>query len=180
MALMPLPYQIVFRSPLSLLLLLPWRSLPQIAVSSSQTRGTSLATRMAETNGHGCTSSNRGRSHSSQWCHSPCCQICQMDSHFANRCNQPFARSEFSARLNKAFIGSCSLREPEASDWFLGYWGFSPYVHWPIHFGLVQSIYNKLGLSNCGEWCLPTHYTYWYPPFFLVVNSEKFIQNKRV
>ncbi|KAJ9698820.1 hypothetical protein PVL29_007749 [Vitis rotundifolia] len=46
-------------------------------------------------------------------------QICRMEGHYANRCNQRYGRTDSSAHLAEAFNISCSFFGPEASDWFL-------------------------------------------------------------
>ncbi|XP_022938021.1 uncharacterized protein LOC111444234 isoform X2 [Cucurbita moschata] len=65
-------------------------------------------------------SSNRGRTHSGQGRRPPCCQICRMEGHYADRCNQRYVRPDFShAYLVEAFNTSCSIAGPEAAHWFL-------------------------------------------------------------
>ncbi|KAJ9682671.1 hypothetical protein PVL29_018569 [Vitis rotundifolia] len=84
--------------------------------------GTPFASRgnqRGRSHSHGNNSSNQGRTHSGQGRQPPRCQICRMEDHYADRCNQRYARTDSFAHLAKAFNTSCSLSGPEVADWFL-------------------------------------------------------------
>lgn len=49
----------------------------------------------------------------------PRCQICRTKGHYADHCDQRYARRESSIHLTEAFNQSCSVSESETPDWYL-------------------------------------------------------------
>eukprot|EP00261_Vitis_vinifera_P040178 XP_019081421.1 PREDICTED: uncharacterized protein LOC109124128 isoform X2 [Vitis vinifera] len=90
--------------------------------SRTTSHGTPFAFRnnqRGRSHSHNNNSSNRGRTYSGHGRRPPRCQICCIEGHYADRCNQRYARTDSSAHLAEAFNTSCSLSGPEAADWFL-------------------------------------------------------------
>ena len=90
--------------------------------SRTTSHGTPFAFRnnqRGRSHSHNNNSSNRGRTYSGHGRRPPRCQICRIEGHYADRCNQRYARTDSSAHLAEAFNTSCSLSGPEAADWFL-------------------------------------------------------------
>ncbi|RVW80531.1 putative mitochondrial protein [Vitis vinifera] len=90
--------------------------------SRTTSHGTPFAFRSNQrghSHSHNNNSSNRGRTYSGHGGRPPRCQICRIEGHYADRCNQRYARTDSSAHLAKAFNTSCSLSGPKAADWFL-------------------------------------------------------------
>ncbi|RVW19267.1 Retrovirus-related Pol polyprotein from transposon RE1 [Vitis vinifera] len=90
--------------------------------SRTTSHGTPFAFRSNQrgrSHSHNNNSSNRGRTYSGHGRRPPRCQICRIEGHYADRCNQQYARTDSSAHLAEAFNTSCSLSGPEAADWFL-------------------------------------------------------------
>ena len=80
--------------------------------SSNNQRGRSYS--------HKNNSSNRGRTHSGQGCRPPHCQICRIEGHYADRCNQRYVQPDSShAHLDEPFNTSCSIARPNVAHWFL-------------------------------------------------------------
>ena len=90
--------------------------------SHTTSHGTPFAFRnnqRGRSHSHNNNSSNRGRTYSGHGRRPPRCQICRIEGHYVDRCNQRYARTDSSTRLAEAFNTSCSLSGPEAVDWFL-------------------------------------------------------------
>ena len=106
---------------------------------------------------HNNNSSNRGLIHSGQGRRPPCCQICRMEEHYTDRCNQRYVQTDSAhAHLAETFNTSYSIARFEAANWFLDT-RVSTLMTATIYFGSVYKLYGQ-GLCDRRKLCIPTYH----------------------